>query len=52
MDTANVKQRFTIADNHFDEIKQQVLAIVIGWMTKLAGWLNLHDELVVVAKKM
>ncbi|MEK6538375.1 MAG: class I SAM-dependent methyltransferase, partial [Nitrospirota bacterium] len=36
VDTANVRQRFTIADNHFDEIKQQVLAIVIGWMTKLA----------------
>lgn len=52
VDTANVRQRFTIADNHFDEIKQQVLAIVIGWMTKLAGWLNLQDELVVVARRM
>lgn len=51
VDTANVRQRLTIADSHFDEIKQQLLAVVIGWMTKLAGWLNLHDELVVVAKK-
>lgn len=51
VDTTNVRQRLTIADNHFDEIKQQLLAVAIGWMTKLAGWLNLHDELVVVAKK-
>lgn len=51
VDTTNVRQRLTIADSHSDEIKQQILAIAIGWMTKFAGWLNLHDELVVVAKK-
>jgi len=52
VDTTNVRQRLTIADSHFDEIKKQFVAVVIGWMTKLAGWLNLHDELVVVAKKI
>ncbi len=52
VDTTNVRQRLTIADNHFDEIKQQIMAVAIGWMTKLAGWFNLHDELVVVARKM
>lgn len=51
VDTSNVRQRLTIADNHFDEIKQQAMALAIGWMTKMAGRLNLHDELVVVARK-
>lgn len=52
VDTTNVRQRLTIADSHFDEIKQQVMAVAIGLMTKLAGWMDLHDELVVVAKKI
>lgn len=52
IDTTNVRQRLTIADSHFDEIKQQAMAVAIGWMTKLAGWMNLYDELVVVAKKL
>lgn len=52
VDTANVRQRLTIADSHLDEIKQQIMAIAIGRMTKFAGWLNLHDELVVVARKV
>ncbi len=51
VDTTNVRRRLTIADSHFDEMKQQILAAVIGWMTKLAGWLNLHDEIVVIAKR-
>lgn len=52
VDVLNVRQRLTITTNYVDEIKQRILATGVAWMTRLAGLINMQDELVVIGRKI
>jgi 2-polyprenyl-3-methyl-5-hydroxy-6-metoxy-1,4-benzoquinol methylase len=51
VDTQNVRQRLKVTSNQVDEIKQQVLAAGVAQLTRIARFLNLHDEMIVIARK-
>lgn len=51
VDVSNVRQRLKVSTNHGDEIKQQLLAAGVAQLARLAGFIGLQDELVVVARK-
>lgn len=52
VDVSNVRRRLTITTNHIDEVKQIILANGVALMTRLAGFIKMQDELVVIARKI
>lgn len=51
VDVNNVRQRLKVTSNHTDEIKQRFLAAGVAKLTRLAGFIGLQDELVVIARQ-